>query len=90
MASEHTRDKTTVADQTASRPQSVSENVTKNSAWQFESNLKKVLADDPKQTLFQKQSISERLEILRNLGYKQDKLIENKAFVDADRQRMEE
>ncbi len=48
-------------------------------------NLKKVLADDPKQTLFQKQSISERLEMLRTLGYKQDKIIENKAFVAADR-----
>ena len=28
--------------------------------------------------------------MLRNLGYKQDKLIENKAFVAADRQRTEE
>ena len=53
-------------------------------------NLKRVLADDPKQTLFQKQSISERLEMLRTLGYKQDKMIENKAFFAADRQRVEE
>ena len=41
----------------------------------FEQHLKKVLEDDPKATPFQKQSISERLELLRNLGYKQDTTI---------------
>lgn len=44
-----------------------------------------MLEDDPKQTLFQKQSISERLDQLRNLGFKQDKIIENKAFKAADK-----
>ena len=46
--SELTRDKTTLADQTASRPLSVSNNLTSNAGTQFQQNLKKVLADDPK------------------------------------------
>ncbi len=83
--SDITRDKTTLDDQTEGRLLGVSENMKTDSGSRFEMNLKKVLADDPKQTLFQKQSISERLEMLRTLGYKQDKIIENKAFVAADR-----
>lgn len=51
----------------------------------FQENLRRVLQDDPKATPFQKQSISERLEMLRNLGYKQDKIIENEAFWAADK-----
>lgn len=88
--SEVTRDKTTLADQTEGRPNSVSQNMKTDAGTRFEMDLKKVLTDDPKQTLFQKQSISERLEMLRTLGYRQDKIIENKAFVAADRQRVEE
>jgi len=42
------------------------------------------LEDDPKATPFQKQSISERLELLRTLGFKQDKILEDQAFWAAD------
>ena len=84
-SSEVTRDKTTLADQTEGRPHSGSENMKTDAGTRFEMNLKKVLTDDPKQTLFQKQSISERLEMLRTLGCRQDNIIENKAFVAADR-----
>ena len=52
--------------------------------------MAKVLAPDSKQTEFQKQSISERLEALRMLGYGQDKIIEDEAFWAADEQRTNE
>lgn len=53
-------------------------------------SLRKILVEDPRQTEFQKQSLSERLEVLRQLGYQQDKVLESDAFLAADRQRMDE
>ena len=57
---------------------------------QFERSLRRILVEDPRQTEFQKQSMSERLEQLRQLGFKQDKILENEAFWAADRQRHDE
>lgn len=63
---------TEVEEQTTSGLLISDENQTELASVIFQNNLKKVLEDDPKQTLFQKQSISERLDQLRNLGFKQD------------------
>lgn len=61
-----------------------------NRAQEFQQSLMKILDDNPKHTEFQKQSMSERLEMLRQLGYKQDKLLADEAFWAADRQRIDE
>lgn len=56
----------------------------------YDKTLDTILSPRKKQTPFEQQSISERMEVVRFLSHKTDKKIENKAFWAADAQRIGE
>ena len=58
-----------------------------NQAVDFEISLRKLLDDDPTHTEFQKQSISERMTVLRSLVVMRDKQLEKAHFVETEANR---